>query len=75
MSGIAGEGCEILVPFNERKPLSDIERSLVKTYRKKVWSKFVKAVIDYKLNSIIERLDNIKSVVFHMFFSLIFLLS
>lgn len=49
MSGIAGEGCEILVPFNERIPLEDIERSLVKTYRKKVWTKFVKAIKDYKL--------------------------
>lgn len=49
MSGISGEGCEILVPFNERKPLADIERSLVKTYRKHVWSKFVKAVKDFKL--------------------------
>ena len=49
MSGIAGEGCEILVPFNERKPLEDIERSWVKGYRKKIWSKFIKAVKDYKL--------------------------
>ncbi|MPQ43448.1 tRNA 2-thiocytidine biosynthesis protein TtcA [Clostridium tarantellae] len=49
MSGIAGEGCEILVPFNERKSLQDIERSLVKTYRKHVWSKFIKAIKDYKL--------------------------
>ena len=43
MSGVAGEGCEILVPFNERRPLAEIERSLVKTYRKQVWSKFIKA--------------------------------
>lgn len=49
MSGIAGEGCEILVPFNERKPLADIERSLVKGYRKNIWSKFIKAIKDYKL--------------------------
>lgn len=49
MSEIAGSGCEILVPFNERKPLADIERSLVKTYRKSVWSKFIKAIKDYKL--------------------------
>ncbi|MBU5590727.1 tRNA 2-thiocytidine biosynthesis protein TtcA [Clostridium sp. MSJ-4] len=49
MSNIAGEGCEILVPFNERKPLKDIERSIVKTYKKHIWSKFVKAIKDYKL--------------------------
>ena len=49
MSGIAGEGCEVLVPFNERIPLADIERSIVKSYRKKIWSKFIKAIKDYKL--------------------------
>lgn len=49
MSEIAGSGCEILVPFNERKPLEEIERSLIKTYRKTVWSKFIKAIKDYKL--------------------------
>ncbi len=49
MSEIAGSGCDILVPFNERKPLEEIERSLVKTYRKTVWSKFIKAIKDYKL--------------------------
>ncbi len=30
MSGIAGKGCEVLVPFNERIPLKDIERSIIK---------------------------------------------
>ena len=49
MSDVAGNGCEILVPFNERKPLAEIERSLVKTYRKHVWSKFIKAIKDYEL--------------------------
>ena len=47
--GIKGTGCEILVPFNERKPLKDIERSLIKTYRKHIWSKFIKAIKEYKL--------------------------
>lgn len=46
---IAGEGCQVLVPFNERKPLKDIERSIIKTYRKKIWSKFVKAIKEYQL--------------------------
>lgn len=46
---IAGDGCEILVPFNERKPLNEIERSLIKTYRKHVWSKFIKAIKEYQL--------------------------
>ena len=48
-TNIAGEGCEILVPFNERKPLKDIERSIIKTYRKNIWSKFVKAIKEYEL--------------------------
>lgn len=49
MSDIAGKGCEILVPFNERKPLEEIEHSITKKYRKKLWAKFVKAINDYKL--------------------------
>jgi len=49
ISGIAGQGCEILVPFNERKPLQEIERSLIKDFRKPIWSKFVKAIKDYNL--------------------------
>lgn len=49
MSGIAGEGCEILVPFNERKSIEVIERSITTTYRKHIWAKFIKAVSDYKL--------------------------
>ncbi|HEY8891788.1 MAG TPA: ATP-binding protein [Clostridium sp.] len=49
MSSIAGEGCEILVPLNERKPLEEIERSLITGYRKPIWTKFVKAIKDYNL--------------------------
>lgn len=49
MSDIAGQGCDILVPFNERKPLEEIERSIIKKYRKPIWSKFIKALKDYKL--------------------------
>ena len=46
---IAGDGCEILVPFNERKSLYEIERSLIKGYRKHIWTKFIKAIKEYKL--------------------------
>jgi len=49
MSIIAGEGCEILIPLNERKPLEEIERSLITTYRKHIWTKFIKAIRDYNL--------------------------
>lgn len=48
-NGIKGSGCEVLVPFNERKPLADIERSIIKTYRKHIWSKFIKAIKEYNL--------------------------
>lgn len=34
----------------------EIERSIITTYRKEIWSKFVKAVSDYKL---IEENDNV----------------
>ncbi len=49
MSDIAGKGCEVTVPFNERKPLAEIERSLIKRYRKNIWSRFIKAVKDFNL--------------------------
>jgi tRNA(Ile)-lysidine synthase TilS/MesJ len=49
MSNVAGEGCEILVPFNERKPLKEIERNIIKKYRKDIWSKFTKALKEYSL--------------------------
>ena len=48
-NGIKGSGCEILVPFNERRPLADIERSIIKTYRKHIWAKFIKAIKEYNL--------------------------
>lgn len=47
--GIRGLGCEILVPFNDKKPLADIERSIIKTYRKHIWAKFIKAIREYEL--------------------------
>lgn len=47
--GIRGPSCEILVPFNDKKPLAVIERSIIKTYRKHIWAKFVKAVREYEL--------------------------
>ncbi|MDQ0149673.1 tRNA 2-thiocytidine biosynthesis TtcA family protein [Eubacterium multiforme] len=49
MSGIAGQGCERIIPEEDKKPLKDIERSIVKRYRKHIWSKFVKAVKKYNL--------------------------
>lgn len=49
LSKLAGDGCEILVPFNERRPLKEIEKSIIKRYRKHIWSPFIKAIKDYKL--------------------------
>ena len=49
MSELAGNGCQIIVPIEERKPLKEIERSILKKYRKYTWSKFIKAIKDYKL--------------------------
>ena len=49
MSKIAGNGCDVLVPFSDRKPLKEIEQSITTTYRRHIWSKFIKAVKTYKL--------------------------
>lgn len=46
---IAGEGCEILTPFSERKTLQEIERSLTTTYKRNIWGKFIKAIKTYNL--------------------------
>lgn len=46
---LAGGGCEILIPEEERKPLAEIERSIIKKYRKQLWSKFIKAIKEYEL--------------------------
>jgi tRNA 2-thiocytidine biosynthesis protein TtcA len=49
MSTIAGKGCPRIIPEGERKSLIDIERSIIKGYRKHIWTKFVKAVKSYNL--------------------------
>lgn len=46
---IAGKGCERIIPDEEKKSLKEIERSLVKRYRKPIWSKFIKAIKEYNL--------------------------
>lgn len=46
---IAGDGCEMINPNCEKKPLKEIERSIIKTYRSKLWTKFVKAIKDFEL--------------------------
>ncbi|WBW95924.1 tRNA 2-thiocytidine biosynthesis TtcA family protein [Oceanirhabdus sp. W0125-5] len=49
MSKLAGSGCEVLIPFSERKPLKEIERSIIKKYRKEIWTKFIKAIKDFDM--------------------------
>ena len=46
---MAGSGCESLVPSGERKPLEEIERSVMKKFKRTLWSKFTKAIRDYQL--------------------------
>lgn len=49
MSTVSGSGCELLIPLSERKPLEEIERSIIKAYRLELWSKFMKAIKEFKL--------------------------
>lgn len=49
MSDIAGKGCESLIPLGTRKPLEEIERSIITKYRKDIWSKFIKAIKEFNL--------------------------
>lgn len=49
MDNIAGDGCEILVPDEEKKSLEDIEKSIITKFRKKIWAKFIKALKDFEM--------------------------
>lgn len=46
---VAGNSCKVIMPTGDKKSLKEIERSIVKTYRKSTWSKFVRAISDYEL--------------------------
>lgn len=43
------EVCERIVVTEPLQSLTFIERSIIKTYRKEIWSKFIKAIKDFKL--------------------------
>lgn len=49
MSKLAGDGCDQLIPDEDKLPLKDIERNIIKKYRKYLWSPFVKAINNYNL--------------------------
>lgn len=46
---LAGSGCKVLVPEEDRKSLKEIEKSITKRYGKRLWSKFIKAIKTYEL--------------------------
>jgi tRNA(Ile)-lysidine synthase TilS/MesJ len=49
MSGLSGSGCELIQPLNKRIELSQIEKNLITIYRKPIWSKFTKAIKEYRM--------------------------
>jgi len=49
MDKLAGKGCKQLIPDEDKIPLKDIERNIIKRYRKYLWSPFVKAISNYNL--------------------------
>lgn len=49
MSSLAGSGCELILSTEPLKPLKEIERSLIKTYRKDIWVPFIRAINEFQL--------------------------
>lgn len=49
MSGIAGSGCSVITPVGDRLPLEQIEKNIITIYRKPIWSKFTKALKQFKM--------------------------
>jgi tRNA 2-thiocytidine biosynthesis protein TtcA len=45
----SGSGCEVFIPLMPRQALEEIERSIITKYRKKIWSKFTSALVEYEL--------------------------
>ena len=44
-----GGSCELIIPTVPLKPVNEIERSIIKTYRKDLWGQFIKGVKEFKL--------------------------
>lgn len=49
MEQIKGEGCEILIPQEDKKTIREIEASITGKYKKTIWSKFTRALNDFGL--------------------------
>lgn len=48
-NNLVNNQCEVFNITEEKKDLYTIERSLIKKFRKYIWSKFVKAIVEYEL--------------------------
>ena len=48
-NGLQNGFCPQMVVTEELKSLEDIERAIIKRYRKYIWSKFIKAIKEYDL--------------------------
>lgn len=46
---LSGKGCELMIPECELKDIKDIERSIIKKYRKHLWSPFMRAIRDFEM--------------------------
>lgn len=46
---LATNGCNVFITTEEKKDLQIIEKSIIKRYRKDIWSKFIKAIREYDL--------------------------
>lgn len=49
MSGLSGSGCELLIPEHELRPVEEIQRSIIKKFRKEIWRPFIKGLQDFEL--------------------------
>jgi len=49
VDSISSANCKTLFPTGEIKPLEEIEKSIIKKYRKYLWSKFIKAIKDFNM--------------------------
>jgi tRNA 2-thiocytidine biosynthesis protein TtcA len=46
---IASSGCEVFIPSEDKKTISEIEKSITKRYKKDLWSKFIKGIKDFEM--------------------------
>ncbi|MGL1891795.1 MAG: hypothetical protein OCD02_09215 [Spirochaetaceae bacterium] len=49
MSGVSGSGCELIIPKNALQSVKDIEKCLITTMRKTLWTPFIKGIKEFGL--------------------------